>query len=401
MLLNLNRPNIRGIKKCRFCGYYNGNRSKSCKNENCPQFLECSRRSTKRVCRVEESPLDPITINSRDDVQYFSVRVADKGTPGRFRSLVKIEESTIKTDSNTVIICRTAVCFVDSCMTSVTNCRHIVECTGQRNKQMATGVPIIRTKFLKFFSHLTEAERNDLWDYYGASLSTAVQQLRGNLFVVRCPVPCGNKENSGGLNVTSGVTDFVHCELREMGRETRFSCSCQGTTTFTGNNYLCHHLLLLYSAIDSDSCLREKFKSHLNAACYQLDLHELDLLEMEGNLSLDWDLKADSFLEDMINEEILMDQSGELEFIGDIGDLLQETEEILLPANDKMEKNDCDGNGNLNCRVDKMTLSVSFDTILTSIIERMNCNFNLAGSDTTTQEFVFYVHNVRGARGEG
>lgn len=422
MLLNLNRPNVRGIKKCRFCGYYNGNRSKSCKNQNCPQFLECNvnnrlmKSTSKNVPLRMDSPIDPITIHTSDDVQYFSVRVAEK-LSGNSRDFVKIEESTIETDRNTVIICRTAVCYVDSCMASATNfanCPHIVECTSQVAKGSASQVPIIRTKFLKFFSHLTEAERTELWDYYATCSTTAVQQLKGNLFVVKANWSCGNKENSRGLNVSPGLTDFVHCELGYdrnvvVGREPTFTCSCRKSVSS-----LCHHILLLYSAIDGSGSLREQFKMHLDNTCKQLELHELDLFDLETNLSIDWDMKSDAFIDHMINEEILLDESLELEFMGDFGDFLQDPveEENLLVKPDQQKKvvaaewqaRDKDEKSNLNlptataATVDKMSLSVSFDTILASIIERMNCNFNGCSSsaevDTSAEEFVFYVHNV-------
>lgn len=429
MLLNLNRPNIRGIKKCRSCGYYNGNRSKSCKNQNCPQFLECSRVAKKSQRNVTpESPIDPISISTKDDVQYFSVRVADKVTtsnPG-LRSFVKIEESTIETARNTVIICRTAVCYVDSCMTSVTNfanCKHIVECTSQcsgRQTQSATKVPVVRSKFLKFFSHLSEPERTELWDYYSTCSEHAVQQLKGNLFVVKA-IPCGNKENSGGLNVNAGIKEYVHCELgyRDLGRTPTFNCSCRGdraTSVALEHSNLCHHVLLLYSAIDGSFSLRDQFKVHLDMVGERLDLHELDLFE-ESDLILDWDMKTDPFIENMINAEILLDQELELAFIDDLrmsdfGDFLRETDDNFLKAEQKKDKSSEDrmqwqtdtvnlqpGSG------DKMSLSVSFDTILTSIIERINCNFhawNSVGKDTSwaeEQEFVFYVHNVSGGGG--
>lgn len=391
MLLNLNRPNIRGIKKCRFCGYYNGNRSKSCKNQNCPQFLECARSINKRQSKLTlESSVDPITINTGDEVQYYSVRVS-AGNCENSRNFVKIEESTIETDRNTVIICRTAVCYVDSCMKSVTNvanCRHIAECSNQSPKPKAKEMPVSQTKFLKFFSHLTEPERSDLWDYYYSTCSsTAVQQLRDNVFAVKAiPIPCGSdKENSREPNfpTTTGTNDFVHCELgQNFGGGPTFHCSCRGASP---NNNLCQHILLLYSAIDGNCNLRNHFKMHLDVACKELDLHELDLLD------LDWDLRADAYIDHMINEEFLMDQTLELEFNGDFEDILQAAEEILQNPSESQKKD-----AGQRRDEDKMSLSVSFDSILTSIIERMNCSFSSGGNDTSAQEFIFCVHNVRG-----
>lgn len=144
-------------------------------------------------------------------------------------------------------------------------------------------------------------------------------------------------------------------------------------------------------------------------ACKRLDLHELDLIDLESNLSLDWDMKADQFIDHMISNEILLDQSLELEFIDDLGEFLRATDEDYLKSSSEQQQKKGSnnegmvwqtGNNDSNlCVGDRMSLSVSFDTILTSIIERMNCNFNACNSgenDTSAQEFVFYVHNVSG-----
>lgn len=406
MLLNLNRPNVRGIKKCHSCGLFNGNRSKSCKNQNCPQFLECNskwKRPTKNVKYPLESPADPIRLISQDkDLQYFSVKVADKLTTGNClsRSVVRIEERTIETDRNTVIICRTAVCYEATCMksaTSLANCRHIVECLSHC-KKAATELPIMRSKFLRFFSHLTEGERIELWDYY-STCRGAVQQLRNNVFVVKA-MHCGDKENSGALNVKPGINDFVHCELghKTTGREPVFRCSCTKYQPTT----LCHHILLLYSAIDGDPIAREQFKMHLEFACKKLDLHELDLFDLGMDLGLNWDLKASEIINDMITEEILQGESLELsdqemEFIDDL--LVEDFEEFFKDPNESVVATHSNHG---------MNLSVSFDTILTSIIERMNCNFTLCSregprpekeTNVRQDDFVFYVHNVSAGGG--
>lgn len=413
MLLNLNRPNVRGIKKCRSCGLFNGNRSKSCKNQNCPQFLECNnskwRRQTKNIKYPLESPVDPIKLISHDkDVQYFSVKVADKLAAGNYlsRSFVRIEERTIETDRNTVVICRTAVCNEATCTKSVSslaNCRHIVECLNQC-KKAATVMPIMRSKFLRFFSHLTEAERIELWDYY-STCQGAVQQLRNNLFVVKA-MQCGDKENSGGLNVKAGIREFVHCELghKLMDREPVFRCSCTNYQT-RNTQILCHHILLLYSAIDGDSFAREQYKTHLDSACKKLDLHELDLFDLEMDLGLNWDLKASEIINDMITEEILQGESLELsdqemEFIDDL--LVEDFDEFFKETDESVDASQSNHG---------MNLSVSFDTILTSIIERMNCNFAVCSGESPRpeketnvrqlDEFVFYVHNVSAGGGGG
>ena len=335
------------------------------------------------------SPVDPIALRTKDDVQYFSVRVqVDKVTQRETRNFVKIEESCIETDRNTVIICRTAVCFVDQCIKSVTNfanCQHIVQCQGsQGRKQSAAEVSLSHERFLKYFGHLSEPERSDLWDYYGTCASHAVQQLRGSLFVVKT-MPCGNKENSGGLNAVQGaVTDYVHVDLGQVDGPWCSSCSSPCA------NNPCNHIILLYAALDGDVGLRTQFGGHLERACQQLDRQELDLFALENGLTLDWDSKAEALIEHMINEEMLLDEALELEFIDDlpISDFFPEQELEMRPpgVEEKMDQ--------------EMNLSVSFDTILTSIIERMNCNFT-AGAEEAPQEFVFYVHNVSVGGGGG
>lgn len=418
MLLNLNRPNIRGIKKCRFCGYYNGNRSKSCKNQNCIQFLECGRGKNKY-----SSPVDPITIHSADEVQYFSVLVADGSTPRKLnsaerRNFVKIEESTIKTNFNSVLMCRTAVCYLDSCLKSQTQmancCTHISECLKVARKPVSSAVevPIKETNFLKFFSHLGEAERNELWDYYAVGLRNGVQRLKENWFVVKV-MPSGNKENSGGgLNGNSGSSEYVHCKLGQKTAATTVECSCGGGRGSGGElKRPCQHLLLLCSAIDGCPILRDKFKLHLDSVCKELDLYALDLFELENSLALAWDTNANELIDHMISDDQLLEQSLEFELMDDLqitdltdlSEILFEPQSPIKSNTEEMQQHQQPENQQWDeyeaSEKKSQNKDVSFDTILTSIVERINCNFNACGSsgekDTSLQEFVFYVHNVR------
>lgn len=400
MLPNLNKPTVRGIKKCSYCGYYNGNRSKHCKNQNCTQFIK------QNVGISRGASVDPILLRSDDDVQHYSVKVAGKHVDRcESRSFVQISEKSIQMGHESTSLPRIATCFADTCKydrnTDISaNCKHVEECLRSCHLKVATELPLSQTKFLKFFSHVAEEVRTEAWQYCSKSRSPIIQQLSDKLYVVKGP----------GKRLES---EFYHCELSHKstgGRYPVFNCSCKrGTvlgpmkcdTNGVVHDY-CTHILMLYSAIDGHKTLKALFQSHLEVACAQLDLHELDLFDTSFHL----DLKTEELINEMIDEGILLGQSlelsdCELEFVDDSLDHLELYEHIklseecsvldVMPVFQKPLKR---VGGKLDqSDVDEANLSVSFDSILTSVIERINNSMQSSGDDIV-HDFIFHVHNV-------
>ncbi|XP_055371801.1 uncharacterized protein C2orf42 homolog isoform X2 [Condylostylus longicornis] len=245
------KPTMRGVKKCKFCGYYNGFRAKSCKNKGCFSFVD-------NISR-KNGWIDPIELISNNDTKIFSVRVKERDLT--LRNFVEITDTTLLAeDDYTSIISRNAICFADTCKYDVRDleiiCKH-VKSTGICN-QIATGIEIDR----KIIDNLKISQnyKDVLWNMYNTNLSFAppLQRLNNYTFAVQC---CKSISFPAGRLHVVILPDGT--SLNKLA--SRYQCTCKnlkGSSKFNKEyEHFCFHILFLLTGIMSSNSLQYEFNS--------------------------------------------------------------------------------------------------------------------------------------------
>jgi hypothetical protein len=162
------RSSLRGLKKCKECGLFNGQRSKSCKNKECPSYLPPKSRAKKSSA---------VKLQSDGDSTYYSVKVKSNGNS---RNFVQITDKFLAEN----VISRTAVCFVESCQTSlegVVNCVHQHEITEEGIEE---AVPLEIDKNVLEGMHISCEMKGQVLNYTKERTTTACSRVTKTIFAI-------------------------------------------------------------------------------------------------------------------------------------------------------------------------------------------------------------------------
>ena len=190
--MNINlikRPSARGLKKCKDCGLFNGQRAQSCKNEKCKSYKSKSKAKNPR------NWIKAVKLHSNGESTYYSVRIKEKGPD--VRSFVKITDKFLAEN----VISRSAVCFVGSCNSpeGAENCVHVQHISDDVEEAVRLEI----SKNVLDTMNISSETKGLIWDKkLNAGETPVCQRVAKYMFVV-----------SGSLG--GGVDGMEHVQIDE------------------------------------------------------------------------------------------------------------------------------------------------------------------------------------------
>lgn len=285
------RASLRGIKKCPSCGALNGQRALLCRNIDCDlrqktlasikpfdpvQLITTSSTNTnsqqiynnnnnnssedgdtndndyKSTPQSEEEEQSEqqdnqeikTQKNKKQEQQLYSLRTREKLINPR--TFVAITEQILAVESsNTEIVSRNAVCYVETCKYDVNNlnqigCKHVNACIRSKPQQIRKAEVYQIDRDILWSLNVNESKKKKLWNLCLESECNEqippVQRINVNTFVVKCPLT--SEFPVGRLHVSVYSNQITNPQKRGM-----FNCACK----FKSENQL-----------ESENCDEEK-----------------------------------------------------------------------------------------------------------------------------------------------
>ncbi|XP_064549417.1 uncharacterized protein LOC135435993 isoform X2 [Drosophila montana] len=294
-LKQIQRPTLRGLRKCASCGAINGSRALLCRNTTCPQNKNVLD-GVQLVCR-------------RAGCAIYSVRTKERDPEAQPRNFVCIEDVTLSLQPNAAVVSSKAVCYVDACKAD-NDCRHIKACREGHDQMPKAQVYTVSREVL-WNLNISLEQKQQLWQQYKSAEDReqlpAVQRLNATTFVVKCE--CSNTFPAGQLHVTALANGL-------STKKGTYACACrklkiivEPDNSLVMQDEICDHLLLVLAGILSSPqgktiygnftrslqtfWMPDKLETPLGEATHD-DLH----LSLSINLSGDIDPSEDIYIFD-------------------------------------------------------------------------------------------------------
>lgn len=351
---------MRGLKKCKSCGHWNGIRAKNCKNKTCKQTI-----SLTNAIKLNDSAVEIVSYDLSIDTKIYTVRAKERGS--QFRSFVKITDKTLSSDNDSYIISRNAICYVDTCKHDSNDinisCKH-VKCSSM---PCARGIVLKILQEVLFQMNLTNELKIELWNIYCEyeNVIPVVQRISHSIFVVRCKV---------SLQFPEGL---LHVYLNEK-TEARYSCACKKkkisldpNDTYKITHDRCNHMFLVLAAILSNESLKIEFENFVTKYSDLFGDFHVNALILEDNF-IDEDFT--NFPECILNGS-QANPSNEINFVTDV--------EFINPACLDLEESpnnniELVGFESLDCQIELMD-----EFKLTDQIDMCTSGFELSVNDSS------------------
>ncbi|XP_030562953.1 uncharacterized protein C2orf42 homolog [Drosophila novamexicana] len=234
-LKQIQRPTLRGLRKCASCGAINGSRALLCRNTTCPQNKNVLD-GVQLVCR-------------RAGCAIYSVRTKERDPEAQPRNFVCIEDVTLSLQPNAAVVSSKAVCYVDACK-AANDCRHIKACREGHDQMPKAQVYTVSREVL-WNLNISLEQKQQLWQQYKSAEDReqlpAVQRLNATTFVVKCE--CSNTFPAGQLHVTALANGL-------STKKGTYACACrklkiivEPDNSLVMQDEICDHLLLVLAGI--------------------------------------------------------------------------------------------------------------------------------------------------------
>lgn len=353
---------MRGLKKCKSCGHWNGIRALNCKNKTCKQTI-----SLTNAKKPNDSAVEIVSFDSSNETKIYTVRAKERGS--EFRSFVKITDKTLSSDNDSYIISRNAICYVDTCKHDSNDinisCKHVKSSTMPVSK----GIVLKITQDVLFQMNLTNELKIELWDIYCEyeNVIPVVQRISHSIFVVRCKV---------SLHFPEGLLHVYFYEKTEA----KYSCACKKkkialdpNDTYKITHDRCDHLFLVLAAILSNESLKIEFESFVAKYSDLIGGFHVNAQILEDNF-IDEDFT--NFPESILNDSPGNNQSNEINFVTDV----EFINPVCLDLDENIPNNNIElvGFESLDCQIELMD-----EFKLTDQIDMCTSGFELSVNDSS------------------